>query len=72
MRNFIAVAEGSWDAGTKTMTLWTEAPGPGGRPIHWREVTQTVDPGRQVFRSFFPIPDGGEFEMMTVTYTRRR
>jgi hypothetical protein len=71
MRSFVALAEGSWDANTKTMTLWTEAPGPGGKPVRWREATQTVNSDTQVFRSYLPLPDGGEFELMTVTYKRR-
>jgi hypothetical protein len=70
MRNFAVVSEGTWDAATKTMEFVTEATVQG-RPTRWREVTRTEAPDRQVFRSFFPTADGGEHEMLTVTYRRR-
>ena len=69
-RSFIAIAVGTWDAGRRTMTFVTEATF-GGRLVRWREVTETRADGTQVFRSLMPGPDGVEFEMMTVTYTRR-
>jgi hypothetical protein len=72
MRPFIAVSTGTWDPATRTMTHWTEAPGPGGKPIRWRETTEKVSADRQIYRVFMPTPDGGEFEMMTAVYTRRR
>lgn len=69
-RSFIAVAEGTWDAQRRIMTFVTEAAF-GDRRVRWRELTETRADGTQVFRSLMPGPDGGEFEMMTVTYTRR-
>lgn len=71
MRGFLAVAEGSWDAATRTMTFWTEVQRPDGSQVRWREETRTLDADTQVFRSFMPGPDGTEFELMTVTYRRR-
>ena len=67
MRSSIYVAEGEWDAATRTMTFRFEV-----RGMRWRETTETVDADTQIFRSFMPGPDGKEFEMMTVTYRRRR
>ena len=72
MRTFMAVGEGSWDAATRTMTYWTEATGPGGKPMRWRETTETKDPDTQVWRSFMPGPGGSELEVMTATYRRRK
>ena len=72
MRGFLAVSEGSWDASARTMTFWTEVQRPDGTPVRWRDVTQTVDADTQVYRSLVPGPDGAEFEMMRVTYRRRR
>jgi hypothetical protein len=72
MRTTLALAEGTWDAGSRTMTYWHELKRPEGSVMRWREVTQTRDADTQVFRSFIPLPDGTEFEMMTITYTRRR
>jgi hypothetical protein len=70
MRTFIAVSEGSYDPETGTMTFVTEAL-INGNQTRWRETTETRDRQTQVYRSFMPGPDGREFEMMTVTYTRR-
>lgn len=72
MRTFLALLEGTWDPATKTMTLFGEAQRPDGQPMRWRETTQTLDPDTQVFRFLLPMPDGSEFEMMTVTYRRRK
>jgi hypothetical protein len=71
LRGFIAVSEGEWDSATRTMTFVTEAT-VGDRTLRWRETTETRDRDTQVFRSFMPGPDGREFELMTVTYRRRR
>src|SRR5262249_30047703 len=40
MRTFLAVAEGTWDAAKKTMTMHFEA-SPGGKHLRWKEVTET-------------------------------
>jgi len=71
MRTFMAVGEGTWDAATRTMTMWTEATGAQGKPMRWRETTATLDPDTQVWRSFMPAPGGGEVEVMSATYKRR-
>jgi hypothetical protein len=71
MRTTLALAEGTWDAATRTMTFWHEMKLPDGRNMRWREVTEGQGADKQVFRSFIPMPDGKDFEMMTITYTRR-
>jgi hypothetical protein len=63
MRASLTVLEGDWDPAQRTMTFHAE---------RWREVTTTVDDDTQIYRLFFPGPDGKDFEMMTVTYRRRR
>lgn len=72
MRTFLAVGEGTFDPASRTMTMWFETTGPQGKPMRWRETTETRDGDTQVFRSFLPGPDGAEHEVMTVTYVRRR
>lgn len=73
MRDFLAIAEGTWDPERRAMTYVTTVPrGPDGQPFTLREVTETVDADTQIFRSYSPTGDGGELEMMTVTYRRRR
>lgn len=71
-QNFLATSEGSWDAATRTMTLWAEATVPGGKRMRWRDVTETRDADTQIFRHIIELPDGADFEMITATYTRRR
>jgi hypothetical protein len=71
MRTSLSVSEGTWDEATRTMTYWNELTRPDGNVMRWREVTETRDADTHVFRSLFPGPNGTEFEMMTVTYTRR-
>ena len=71
MRSFLAIAEGTYDVATRTMTLAAEAQLPD-RVLRWREVTERLDEDTRVYRSIFVLPDGGEFETMTATYRRRR
>jgi hypothetical protein len=71
MRGSLVIAEGRWDADTRTMTYTSEVPGPGGTSMRLREVTETTGPDTQVMRSFIPGPDGAELEFMRVEYTRR-
>ncbi len=70
MQVAISRAEGTWDAGTKTMTYHVEVT-QGGQKIRYREQTQTLPDGSQVYRNFVPTPDGRDFEMIRSTYRRR-
>jgi hypothetical protein len=70
-RTSLVVADGAWDEAKRAMTFSAEAQF-GDKKVRWREVTETKDADTQIFRSLFPLPGGGEFEMMTVTYRRRR
>ncbi len=71
MRSSLIVSDGVWDAGKRTMTFSSKARF-GDQEMSWREVTESKDADTQIFRTLFPLPGGGEFEMMTVTYKRRR
>ena len=70
MGSSIARSEGTWDPATRTMTFLTETTH-GGNTVRYREVTQTVEDGTQVYHHLVPTPDGGEFEMIRITYRRR-
>ena len=70
MRTNIYVGEGHWDPDLKTMTYVWQATMPGGQSMKWREVAEVVSDVEQVFRVLFPLPDGGEFEMMHAVYRR--
>jgi hypothetical protein len=71
-RSSVAVSEGTYDTQKRTMTYLTEAV-MNGRRTRWRETTETAtgSPRKQIYRFFMSGPDGADFEMMTVTYTRR-
>lgn len=71
MRSSLVVAEGTWDPGSRTMTYRGELT-MGDKKLSWREETQSLDADTQLFRSFVTLPNGGEHEMMIVTYRRRR
>jgi hypothetical protein len=70
MQTAIARSEGSWDPATRTMSFVTEISHQG-RVLRYREVTQTIEDGVQVYRNLVPATDGGEFEMIRATYRRR-
>lgn len=70
MRPFMAIAEGTWDPATRTMTWLTDCPSPHG-PMRLRETMQSVDDSTQIMRVFIPSPSG-DFEMITATYRRRK
>jgi hypothetical protein len=72
MRPSIWVMHGDWDAKKRTMTFHGEATKPDGSTLRWREITESIDDDTRVMRSIFPGPDGTDFEMITVTYRRKR
>jgi hypothetical protein len=71
MQASIAQSQGTWNAETRTMTFLTELSHEG-RTIRYREVTQTLEDGVQVYRNLLATPDGGELEMIKTTYRRRK
>jgi Protein of unknown function (DUF1579) len=70
MRTTLAPMEGEWDAANKRMTMRGQMKLADGNVMAWREITETVDPDTQTFRSILLGPNG-EHEMMKVTYRRR-
>jgi hypothetical protein len=71
MRPTLSVMEGDWDAGARTLTFHAELVTPDGKTLRWREVTEHVDGDTRLYHQFWAGP-GGEHELMTVTYRRRR
>jgi hypothetical protein len=71
LRSFLAVAEGTYDDASRTLTLWAEARLPD-RLLRWREVTERPDEDTRLFRILVALDGGGEFAPMTVRYRRRR
>ncbi len=72
LRRGLVIMQGRWDEATRTMAFVGEMTRPDGSQMRWREVTERPDDDVRVFRSFVPLPDGGEFEVMTVRYLRQK
>ena len=67
--------EGPWDEANKTMTLTgkaVDATTGTGKEIDVREVFKVVDDNTQVFEMYGPAPDGKEYKMMEIKYTRKK
>jgi len=68
------VLEGPWDEATKTMTLTGKCVDPSagnGREMNVRETFKIVDANNQVMEMYGPGPDGKEFKMMEIKFTRK-
>jgi hypothetical protein len=70
MRQSLVVMEGTWDPDARALTYIGEMKRSDGTRLRWREVTERPTDDLRVFRSFVPMPDGGEYEVMTVRYER--
>jgi hypothetical protein len=71
-RRGLVVMNGEWDEDKRTMTFVGEMTRPDGSRLRWREITERPEPDVRIFRSLVPGADGGEFEVMTVRYDRKR
>jgi hypothetical protein len=71
MRRSLVVMEGTWDPDSRALTYVGEMKRGDGTRLRWREVTERPSDDVRVFRSFVPMPDGGEYEVMTVRYERQ-
>jgi Protein of unknown function (DUF1579) len=65
-------SEGDYDAATRTLTMWMEAPDAQGHLVRWKTVTRTVDPDTRVFDMYPPEAEGNDSPGMTITYKRRK
>jgi hypothetical protein len=72
MRRGLFVMQGKWDPERRAMTFVGEVSRPDGSRLRWRELTERPEPDVRIFHSFVDVPDGGEFEVTTVRYERRR
>ncbi len=72
MSTGLAVFEGGPDASGKVFTYHGEMPDPvAGKFVPSRTVVTLVDANHRRFESFGPGPDGKEFKMMEMLYTRQ-
>ena len=65
------ISEGTYDKGTKTLSLAGSMPMPDGTMMKMTIVTVTRDPNTRHFTLKGTGPDGKDMEMVQITYTRR-
>ena len=70
----VMTTEGTWDAGTKTLTQTGDCIDPSAgttKKMAVRQVTKVIDDKNQVFEMYGPGPDGKEFKMMEIKMTKK-
>lgn len=72
MSTGISVTESTYDPATKTATGMVEGPGPDGKPMRMKAVTQYKDDDTRVFTMYMKGTDGKEAPSMRITYKRRK
>jgi uncharacterized protein DUF1579 len=72
MSTALSLTESTYDAASRSMSGTLESPGPDGRPMKMRAVTQYTDDDTRVFTMYMPGPDGKEAPSMRITYKRRK
>lgn len=64
--------EGDYDKAKKTLTMFSEYPGPDGKPAKYKSATTRKDNDHYVFQMFITAAGAEETLMMTIEYTRRK
>jgi len=67
--------EGPWDEVNKSMTLTgkaVDATAGNGKEMDIKEIFKVVDDDHQLFEMYGPAPDGKEYKMMEIKYTRKK
>ena len=73
MSTAIYTTEGSWDASGKVLTEHMEGPDPAtGKTMKMRTVLEIADKDRMTMKMYGPDPEGKEFLMMEIVYTRKK
>lgn len=68
----IMIAEGPWDAASKSITLKGRMVDPAtGKNVDVKEIFKPIDNNYQVMEMFVTAPDGKEFKTMEIKYTRK-
>jgi Protein of unknown function (DUF1579) len=70
MSGGIAQGTGGWDEASRTMTYDFEVELQD-QMVRYREVTQALEDGTQVYRNLRTMPGGREHEIIRATYRRR-
>ena len=72
MSQGLAQTEGTYDPNTKKSEGLMEGPDATGKVVKSRSVVDYRGDGSRVMTAFSPGPDGKEFQMMKITYTKRK
>jgi uncharacterized protein DUF1579 len=64
-------SEGSWDAGTRTLTLWVETVNSSGKAVRWHEETVFKDENTRNFTMYVPGSGNTDAAAITIIYRRR-
>ena len=73
MGSGIMVLKGPWDESTKTMNLKGKATDPGTTgDMDIRETLKIIDENTQEMEMFSMMPDGKEFKIMNIRFTRKK
>lgn len=65
-------SEGTADGSGKVITLTGECPEPSGETKSFRHVFTIESDDKHTFDAYAPGPDGKEFKMMSISYTREK
>lgn len=73
MGSGMMIMEGPWDEATKTMNLKGKAmDAETGQESDARETFKIIDDNNQEMEMFLTLPDGKEFKMMNIKFTRKK
>ena len=72
MSTSVMVTESTYDAASRSLTGWIDAPGPDGQPMKLKAVTEYKDDDTRVFTMYMKGPDGKEAPTMRISYKRRK
>jgi len=66
------LSEGTWDAATRTLTLWVETVSSSGAPVRWHEETVFKDDDTRTFTMYVPGSHPTDAAAITIIYRRRK
>ncbi|MBM4075119.1 MAG: DUF1579 domain-containing protein, partial [Planctomycetes bacterium] len=66
------ITEGTYDKEGKVQTMTGDGPGPDGKPMKFKMVTEHKNKDTILFTMFTPGPDGKDAIMFSITYNRRK
>lgn len=66
------LSEGTWDAATRTLTLWVETVNSSGAPVRWHEETVFKDDDTRTFTMYVPGSRPTDAAAISIIYRRRK